>query len=72
MIDNYLWFFSGLALGLCVMGFIAIASFDRGVDSVRRRAWGTELAGRHSRFARRSGRVAPDLGQIRERQPIAS
>ncbi len=72
MLDVYLWFFSGVVLGLCVMGFIAIASFDRGVDSVRRRAWGIELAARHALVARRSAHLAPDAVQTRERHRIAS
>lgn len=57
MLDPYLWFVSGLALGVCVTGFIAVGSFDRGVDSVRRRAWKIELAARHAVVARRDKRV---------------
>jgi hypothetical protein len=72
MPDIYLWFFSGLVLGLCVMGFIAIVSFDRGVDSVRRRTWAIELAARHALVARRGGHLAPNAVRIREPQPIAS
>jgi hypothetical protein len=72
MLDIYLWFFSGLAMGLCVMGFIAIASFDRGVDSVRRRAWSIELAKRHAVVARRAGHLVPVALRPRERHPVAS
>ena len=57
MLDVYLWFASGLALGVCVTGFVAVGSFDRGVDSVRRRAWKIELAARHAVVARRDKRV---------------
>lgn len=41
-----LWFFVGLAVGVIVMGFTAIGSFDRGADSVHRRAWSAELSAR--------------------------
>ena len=57
MLDVYLWFALGLALGVCVTGFVAVGSFDRGVDSVRRRAWKIELAARHAVVARRDKRV---------------
>ena len=72
MLDIYLWFFAGLAMGLCVMGFIAIASYDRGVDSVRRRRWSMEIAARHAVVARRGGRLAPAALRPSERHPIAS
>jgi hypothetical protein len=72
MLDIYLWFLAGLAMGLCVMGFIAIASFDRGVDSVRRRAWSLELAARHAVVARRPARYAQGASRARERHSIAS
>lgn len=39
-------FVVGLALGTIVTGFCAIGSFDRGVDSVRRKAWSGELDAR--------------------------
>jgi len=35
-------FVLGLALGTIVTGFCAIGSFDRGLDSVRRRSWTVE------------------------------
>jgi hypothetical protein len=41
-----LWFFVGVAIGTVVTGFCAIGSFDRGADSVRRRAFSTELFAR--------------------------
>jgi hypothetical protein len=72
MLDIYLWFFAGIALGLCVMGFIAVASFERGVESVRRRAWNMELAARHAVVARRGGRLAPAALRTAERHSIAS
>jgi hypothetical protein len=40
------WFVAGIALGMIVTGFCAIGSFDRGSDSVRRRSWNREYAGR--------------------------
>jgi hypothetical protein len=39
-------FVFGLALGTIVTGFCAVGSFNRGFDSVRRRAWSTEHAAR--------------------------
>jgi len=70
MLDVYLWFASGLALGVCVTGFIAVGSFDRGVDSVRRRTWKIELAARHAVVARRDKRIASS--PVRAPQTIAS
>ena len=71
MTDIYLWFFSGLVLGLCVMGFIAIAAFDRGVDSVRRRRWNIELAARHALVARQVARPSASMVR-RDQHKIAS
>jgi hypothetical protein len=42
-----IWFVFGVALGTIITGFWAIGSFDRGSDSVRRRAWSLELAARN-------------------------
>jgi hypothetical protein len=39
-------FVAGIALGMIVTGFCAIGSFDRGSDSVHRRSWNREYAGR--------------------------
>jgi hypothetical protein len=39
-------FVAGLALGTIVTGFLAIGSFNRGFDSVRRTSWSRELAAR--------------------------
>lgn len=39
-------FVAGLALGTIVTGFLAIGSFNRGFDSVRRTEWSRELAAR--------------------------
>ena len=39
-------FVVGVALGTIVTGFCAIGSYDRGYDSVRRKAWSGELAAR--------------------------
>jgi len=41
-----LWFAAGLALGMVLMGFVTIGSFDRGADSVRRHSWNAELVAR--------------------------
>ena len=41
-----LWFVLGLALGMVLMGFVTIGSFERGADSVRRRPWKLELVAR--------------------------
>lgn len=39
-------FVLGVALGTIVTGFCAVGSYNRGFDSVRRRAWALELAAR--------------------------
>ena len=39
-------FVAGLALGTIVTGFLAIGSFNRGFDSVRRTSWSREHAAR--------------------------
>lgn len=39
-------FVAGLALGTIVTGFLAIGSFNRGFDSVRRTSWSRELVAR--------------------------
>jgi hypothetical protein len=39
-------FVVGVALGTIVTGFCAIGSYDRGYDSVRRKAWSRELTAR--------------------------
>jgi hypothetical protein len=44
MID--LSFVLGLALGTIVTGFLAVGSFDRGFDSVRRQSWAVEHVAR--------------------------
>jgi hypothetical protein len=60
-----LWFLAGLALGICVTGFCAIGSFERGVDSVRRGVWSRELAARRQVVAARASQ--PDATSSRER-----
>jgi len=65
-----LWFFAGLAMGVVVTGFCAVGSFDRGVDSVRRRTWMVEFAARQRALVRSgsgldtlvAGRHAHDTG----------
>jgi hypothetical protein len=39
-------FVVGLALGTIVTGFLAVGSFNRGFDSVRRTSWSREHAAR--------------------------
>jgi len=60
-----LWFLAGLALGICVTGFCAIGSFERGVESVRRGVWSRELAARHRVVASRASQR--DVTPSRER-----
>ena len=61
------WFAAGLALGIVLMDFVMIGSFDRGADSVRRHAWKVELVARkRAAIASRSRhpfitRFVPDL-----------
>lgn len=40
------WFLAGIALGMIVTSFSAIGSYDRGLESVRRRSWSREHAAR--------------------------
>ncbi len=52
-------FFLGLALGIIVIGFLAIGSFERGYDHAVRAPFRAELrarhpAGRRNSFARRN------------------
>jgi hypothetical protein len=49
-----LWFVLGLAMGIIVAGFTAVGSFDRGVASVRRRAFSAELSARRRAVVARS------------------
>ena len=42
-----MWFFIGLGMGLMVMAFSALGSFERGADHARRAPWMLELAARH-------------------------
>jgi hypothetical protein len=56
-----IWFVAGIALGTIVTGFCAIGSFDRGSDSVRRRAWSREHEARRRAVvaSRHTGRAQP-------------
>ena len=45
-----LWFVLGLAIGMVLMGFCTIGSFDRGADSVSRGKWRMELVARKRAF----------------------
>ena len=62
MLPAILWFTSGLALGLVVVGFIALGSYERGLEHARRERFSAELASRRivavSRGAGRSEAAA--------------
>jgi TRAP-type C4-dicarboxylate transport system permease large subunit len=47
-------FVAGLALGLIVIGFLAIAAYERGVDeaTAKRKYWRAELVARRAAAAR--------------------
>ena len=69
-----LWFVVGLAVGMVLMGFVTIGSFDRGADSVRRNFWNAELVARKTAFMTARSRQAlmtpfvPDLVTV----PVAA
>lgn len=46
------WLLAGLALGMILMAFLAIGTYQRGYEagSVGRRAWRTELEARRTAF----------------------
>jgi hypothetical protein len=41
------WFLAGLAIGLIVIGFLALGSYDRGYARARDESLRAELHGRH-------------------------
>lgn len=46
MFPAILWFVAGLTLGLIVVGFLALGSYDRGQDHARRERFSAELTNR--------------------------
>jgi hypothetical protein len=46
MLPAILWFATGLAMGIVVIGFIALGSYERGQEHARRERFTTELANR--------------------------
>jgi hypothetical protein len=59
MVPAILWFAAGLALGLIVLGFVALGSYERGRESARRERFSAELANRRIvSVSRRAGRPA--------------
>lgn len=47
------WLLAGLALGMILMAFLAIGTYQRGYEAgcVQRRSWRTELEARRTAFA---------------------
>jgi hypothetical protein len=57
MLPAILWFAAGLTLGLIVVGFIALGSYERGQEDARRERFRAELANRRIvGMSRRTGR----------------
>jgi hypothetical protein len=46
MLPAILWFAVGLTLGLVIVGFVALGSYERGRESARRERFSTELTSR--------------------------
>ena len=46
MVVGVVWFVTGLALGLIVVGFVALGSYERGRQSARRERFNAELVAR--------------------------
>jgi hypothetical protein len=60
MLPAILWFATGLAFGLIVVGFIALGSYERGLEHARRERFSAELARRRIvAVSRRAGRSEP-------------
>lgn len=53
------WLLAGLALGMILMAFLAIGTYERGYEAgyVRRKFWRTELEARRAAFANAYDRV---------------
>jgi hypothetical protein len=59
MVPAILWFAAGLTLGLIVVGFVALGSYERGHEEARRERFRAELANRRIlTVSRRAGRPA--------------
>ncbi len=63
------WLLAGLALGMILMAFLAIGTYQRGYEagSVGRRTWRTELEARRTAFANaydRGALAAPPRVQV--------
>ena len=59
MLPAILWFAAGLTLGLIVVGFVALGSYERGHEDARRERFRAELASRRIvTVSRRAGRSA--------------
>ena len=61
-----LWFVLGLAIGMVLMGFCTIGSFDRGADSVSRDKWKMELVARKRAFVSSRSAHAPAVAFMPE------
>jgi hypothetical protein len=46
MLPAALWFVAGFTVGLIVIGFLALGSYERGRERARRERYSAELAGR--------------------------
>jgi hypothetical protein len=64
MVVGVVWFVAGLALGLILVGFVALGSYERGRESARRERFSAELVSR--RVVAVSKRARPE-GTTEER-----
>jgi hypothetical protein len=64
MVVGVVWFVAGLALGLILVGFVALGSYERGRESARRERFSAELVSR--RVVAVSTRARPE-GTTEER-----
>jgi hypothetical protein len=46
MVVGVVWFLTGLALGVILVGFVALGSYERGRESARRERFNAELVAR--------------------------
>ena len=46
MVPAFIWFAVGLTLGLIIVGFVALGSYERGREHARRERFKAELADR--------------------------
>ena len=63
MLVGVVWFVAGLALGLILVGFVALGSYERGRDSARRERFNAELTSR--RIVAVSQRARPEATEER-------